>query len=108
MALTLEDALVEFFKQTSVSSAIVRKLASADEPVPHHELVDAVNSMMVHLLPDYAFTGSASDVQDSLHSFEPTVEKGLALLLASGIVVEEESMCSLSDVGQELYRRLSE
>ncbi|MBW2264199.1 MAG: hypothetical protein JRG91_19715, partial [Deltaproteobacteria bacterium] len=51
MASSLEDALVEFFKSTSVSSAIVRRLASVGEPMPHAELVHDVTAMMAHLVP---------------------------------------------------------
>ena len=108
MASSLEDALVAFFKSTSVSSSIVRKLAATDEPVPHAELVHAVNAMMVHLVPDYAFAGSASNVLESLESFEPTINTGLKLLIDSGIVTESSSMCTLSDVGEELHRRISD
>jgi hypothetical protein len=108
MAASLEDALIEFFRRTTVSSAIIRRLANAGEPLLHQELVNNVNAMMVHLLPDYAFAGSAKDVADSLHSFEPTVEKGLELLIGAGIVNESASMCSLSEVGEELHRKLSE
>jgi hypothetical protein len=104
---SLEDALVTFFRKTSVSSAIVHKLAELGRPVPHADLIRAVNAAMVHLVPDYSFAGSAADVADSLHSFEPTVEKGLELLLVAGIVTESDSMLSLSEVGEELNRRLS-
>lgn len=108
MGSALEEALVEFFKQTSVSSTIIRRLALAGEPMPHAQLVEAVNNIMAHLLPDYSFGGSVSGVEESLHSFEPTVETGLKLLIGAGIVVEKDSMLSLSDVGNELHDRIGQ
>ena len=104
---SLEDALIEFFKSTTVSSAIVRKLAATGKPIHHAEVIEGVNAMMAHLVPDYKFAGTASDVEATLHAFEPTVEKGLELLIGAGIVTEMDSMCSLSEVGEELHRKLS-
>jgi len=106
MATPLEASLVEFFKRATVSSATVRKLGGESEPVPRARLVKEVNAMLVHLVPDYEFAGSAADVAESLSYFEATVIKGLTLLAAAGIVAESEAGYSLSEVGRELYGKI--
>lgn len=107
MATSLEDALVEFFKRTTVSSAIVRRLAAVDGPRPHEELVREVTGMMMHLIPDYKFAASAGGVAETMASFEPTVETGLGLLVDAGIVTETDSSLTLSEAGRKLHDRIT-
>jgi hypothetical protein len=108
MSSPLEDALVDFFRQATVSSTIVNRLASAGEPIEHDLLLEEVNNMMIHLVPDYKFAASSGAVMEHLHSFEPTVQTGLNLLLESGIVMQHGTLCTLSEVGRELHERIKD
>lgn len=93
MSKSLEDSLVEFFKQTTVSAAILKTFAAANEPLKFDTLIEGVGLRVGSRIPEYALEG--------------VVRNALRLLKVSGWVVKEEAEFQLTELGQELAERVT-
>ena len=94
MGKSLEDSLVEFFKHTNVSCAIVKTLCDSGGPLKFDSLIEGVNSVLAQSIPDYALEGA--------------VKSALKLLKTTGWVVKEGAEFKLTDLGQDLASRITE
>jgi hypothetical protein len=90
----LEDSLVEFFKHTNVSCAIVKALYDSGGLLKFDSLIQGVNSVLAQSIPDYALEGA--------------VKSALKLLKTTGWVVKEGSEFRLTDLGQTLASKITE
>ena len=91
---SLEDSLVEFFRHTNVSCAILKALCEFKEPVKFDQLVDRVGSVMTDRIPDYAIEGA--------------VRAALKLLKTTGWVHKSDDGFSLTALGRDLASRITE
>jgi len=94
MTQALEESLINYFKQTNVSAAIIKTFARANEPLSFNILVEGVRMHVGNRIPEYAL--------------ENTVRTSLRLLKASGWVVKSENTFELTDLGRELSERISD
>lgn len=93
MTQSLEDSLVEFFKRTNVSCAIVKALSDSKGPIKFDQLLEAVGLLVADRIPDYALEGA--------------VRASLKLLKASGWVTKSGAEFSLTDLGRHLAKRVT-
>ncbi|MBN2380684.1 hypothetical protein JXM67_12865 [candidate division WOR-3 bacterium] len=92
MSKSLEDSLIEFFKHTTVSAALLKTFDAANEPLKFDSLTEGVSLRIGKRIPDYALEG--------------VVRNSLRLLKASGWVVKEDVCFKLTELGQELAKRV--
>ncbi|MBD3286523.1 hypothetical protein GF359_08125 [candidate division WOR-3 bacterium] len=92
MTKALEDSLIDFFKHTTVSAAILKTFAAAGEPLKFDALIEGVGLRIGKRIPSYAVEGA--------------VKNSLRLLKSSGWVVKEETQFALTDLGRELAERI--
>ena len=93
MTQSLEDSLVEFFKRTNVSCAIVKTLSDSKGPIKFDQLLEAVGLLVADRIPDYALEGA--------------IRASLKLLKASGWVRKSGAEFGLTDLGRELAKRVT-
>jgi hypothetical protein len=92
MGLTLEESLVEFFKQTTVSAAVIKTFAKVNEPLTFDALSEGVAAFVGSRIPDYALEG--------------VLRTSLRLLKSSGWVAKSEDGFILTELGRELAGKL--
>jgi len=93
MSLPLEESLVEFFKRTTASAAIIKTFASAKEPLKFDALLEGVGFHVGSRIPAYALEG--------------VLRNSLRLLKSSGWVEQSENEFQLTDLGEELAGRIA-
>jgi hypothetical protein len=93
MSKSLEDSLVEFFKHTTVSAAILRTFYRAGKPLKFDELRDGVGTLLGDQIPSYAQDGA--------------VRSALRLVKSSGWVTKRGSLFRLTKLGEELAERIT-
>lgn len=92
MGQALEDSLVEFFKQTTVSAAVIKTFSKANEPLTFDTLTEGVAAFVGSRIPDYALEG--------------VLRTSLRLLKSSGWVEKSEDGFGLTELGHELASKL--
>ncbi len=93
MSNSLEESLVDFFKRTNVSCAIIKTLYDADAPIKFDKLVNGVEQVLEGNIPSYAIEGA--------------VKASLRILKATGWLELSETEFQLTSLGSELAGKIT-